>query len=282
MSGVAFTDFACMEREGWGDAATARAYADGFAAASAQHAPHLARAVRARPGIRALDLCCGHGVVAEGLAAAGAQVTGLDFSPAMLALARERVPGTMLVEGDAADLPFEDASFDAVTIGLGLPHVPEPGRVLAEARRVLRPRGRIAFTAWCGPERSFAWRTVFGAIAEHGDAAVALPAGPDATALSDDGAARAALERAGFVEPRVDVIESVWTLDDPCALFDLFHDGTVRGAALLRAQPEPALRAIRAAIAGAIRRELGPGGPWRVPVPAAMATATATARGPKS
>ena len=147
---------------------------------------------------------------------------------------------------------------------------------------MLRPRGRIAFTVWCGPERSFAWRTVFGAIAEHGDAAVALLAGPDATALSDEGAARAALEQAGFVEPRVEVIESVWTLDDPCALFDLFHDGTVRGAVLLRTQPEPALQVIRAAIAGAIRRELGPGGPWRVPVPAAMATAMATRRGPGS
>ncbi|MGB6229778.1 MAG: methyltransferase domain-containing protein, partial [Litorimonas sp.] len=96
--------FVAMEREGWADTATAQAYADGFSEASAQHVPHLVRAVGAGPGMRALDLCCGHGIVAEGLVAAGAEVTALDFSPAMLVLARERVPEATFMEGDAGNL----------------------------------------------------------------------------------------------------------------------------------------------------------------------------------
>lgn len=202
-------------------------------------------------------------------------MTGLDFSPAMLALARQRVPAAELIEGDAADLPFPDASFDAVTIGLGIPHVPDPHAVLAEARRVFMPGGRIAFTVWCGPDRSFVWRTVFDAIAKHGDPAIALPPAPDATVLADETMAQAALELAGFGDVAHAAIDSAWTVDDPAAPFDLFHDGTVRGAALLRPQPERAKRAIREAIADAVRSELGSDGPWRVPIPAAMASATA-------
>ncbi|PZX11884.1 methyltransferase family protein [Palleronia aestuarii] len=270
-----FADFAAMERIGWGDADTARAYASGFAAATAQHVPFLISAVHARVGAHVLDLCCGHGIVARGLVEAGAKVTGLDFSPAMLAMARERVPEAELIEGDAADLPFADGTFEAVTIGLGMPHVPDPDAVLREARRVLKPGGRIAFTVWCGPEHSFAWRTVFGAIAEHGDPSVVLPAGPYATALSIEPHARFVLTEAGFADIQVEQIDSSWTVDDPGAPFDLFHDGTVRGAALLRAQPERAKQAIRAAIAETVRRDLGPHGPWRIPIPASMASGTA-------
>ena len=166
-----YAAFATMERDGWSDVGTARAHA----AASAQHARSLVRAVRACSGTRALDPCCGHGVVCEGLAAVGADVTGLDLSPAMLTMARDRVPAaelspamlTMardrvpaaeLIEGDAPALPFADASLEAVTIGLDLPHAPDPDRVLAEAGRVLASGGRIGPTCWPGPERYVAMR----------------------------------------------------------------------------------------------------------------------------
>ncbi|MEI4235141.1 class I SAM-dependent methyltransferase [Roseovarius sp. D22-M7] len=126
--------------------------------------PHLVAAVNAGPDTDALDLCCGHGNVSAALVAAGARVTGLDFSAAMLELARAAVPGLQFVHGDAMRLSFPDASFDAVTIGFGMPHVPQPRRVIAQARRVLRPGGRIAFSTWCGPEVDGAFGYVFGAI----------------------------------------------------------------------------------------------------------------------
>ncbi len=117
--------------------------------------------------IQALDLCCGHGIVTAGLVAEGAYVTGLDFSLSLLGMARAAVPKTPFVEGDAMNLTFDIATFDAVTIGFGMPHVPDPPKVLSEARRVLRPSGRLAFAVWCGPEVDTALGYVFGAIEAH-------------------------------------------------------------------------------------------------------------------
>ena len=121
----------------WAEPGVAGAYASWFSKASDMVVPHLVSAVAAGSDTDALDLCCGHGNVSAGLVATGARVTGLDFSAAMLGLARAGVPGARFVDGDAIQLSFPDASFDAVTIGFGMPHVPDPPRVLAEARRVL-------------------------------------------------------------------------------------------------------------------------------------------------
>lgn len=93
--------FAELEKREWSDPAVAGAYAEGFAHASDMVAPHLASAVSADPGTEALDLCCGHGSVSAALLARGAQVTGLDFSPAMLSIARSKAPGATFIEGDA-------------------------------------------------------------------------------------------------------------------------------------------------------------------------------------
>jgi demethylmenaquinone methyltransferase/2-methoxy-6-polyprenyl-1,4-benzoquinol methylase len=62
----------------------------------------------------------------------------------MLERARRKAPAIDWVEGDALALPFADGSFDAVTIGFGLRNLADPARGLAELRRVLRPRGRVA------------------------------------------------------------------------------------------------------------------------------------------
>ena len=267
--------FVATEREGWADAATARAYSDGFSEASAQHVPHLVRAVRAGPGTRALDLCCGHGIVAEGLAAAGCAVTMLDFSPVMLEMARARVPSARAIEGDAGRLPFADAAFDAATMGFGLPHLPDPAAALAEAHRVLRPGARFAGSCWLPAEESLGLGAVFRAIAAHGDLSVALPPGPAMNAFADPDHAFPALEAAGFADPRIRIVASHWEADDPGAPFDLFDRGTARGGALLGPQPQTARRAIRAAVAAQVRAALGEGPCWRIPIPAAIVSARA-------
>ena len=78
---------------------------------------------------------------ARGHLAGRADVTGLDFSPAMVALARANVLGLRFLEG--GDLPFDDAIFDGVTMGFGMHHVPYTERVMAEARRVLKPDDKL-------------------------------------------------------------------------------------------------------------------------------------------
>ena len=267
--------FAELERREWSEPSVAGAYASGFARASDMVVPHLVAAVKAGPETDALDLCCGHGNVSAGLVAAGARVTGLDFSAAMLELARKAVSTARFVQGDAMNLAFPNASFDAVTIGFGMPHVPEPSRVLAEARRVLRPGGRIAFSTWCGPEVDGAFGYVFGAIGAHGSPDIVLPPGPGANDYADPEIAFPVLEAAGFGDFTCDSVPSCWQVDDPGLAFEFFRDGTARGGALLRPQPEANAQAIRAAVVARVRMNHGEGPEWTVPMPAVVISARA-------
>jgi demethylmenaquinone methyltransferase/2-methoxy-6-polyprenyl-1,4-benzoquinol methylase len=100
----------------------------------------------AGPGATVLDVATGTGAVArELLAQKGCTVVGLDQSPQMLAEARRRLPADVkLVEGHAEQLPFPDAAFDALTFTYLLRYVEDPGAVLRELARVVRPGGTIA------------------------------------------------------------------------------------------------------------------------------------------
>lgn len=267
--------FAALEKREWADAGLAQSYARVFAQAADMVVPHLVKGVEAGIGTKVLDLCCGHGNVASGLVSAGAHVTGLDFSPAMLDMARDAVPDAQFVEGDAMDLAFDDAVFDAVTIGFGMPHVPEPPQVLAEARRVLRPGGRLAFSVWCGPEVDTALAYVFGAIGQHGSPDIALPPGPGANDYADPALAYPVLEAAGFSDCHQSIVASEWRVDDPGAPYDFFREGTARGGAMLRPQPSENAAAIRAAVVAKVLDKHGPGPKWNVPIPAVVTVAVA-------
>jgi demethylmenaquinone methyltransferase/2-methoxy-6-polyprenyl-1,4-benzoquinol methylase len=97
-----------------------------------------------QPGDRVLDACCGTGDLAVAAEREGGYVTGLDFSTAMLERARRKSGTVTWLEGDLLALPFDDASFDAATVGFGMRNVSDLGAGLAELRRVLRPGGRLA------------------------------------------------------------------------------------------------------------------------------------------
>ena len=100
---------------------------------------------RIPPGSGVLDVATGTGAVASRLLRRGCTVTGLDQSPGMLRVARARLGDRVrFVEGRAESLPFEDASFDALTFTYLLRYVDEPGDVLRELARVVRPGGTMA------------------------------------------------------------------------------------------------------------------------------------------
>ncbi|WP_153732216.1 demethylmenaquinone methyltransferase [Sporosarcina obsidiansis] len=100
-----------------------------------------------QPGAKALDVCCGTGDWTVALAEAAGptgEVVGLDFSANMLDSARTKTasyPNLTLLQGNAMSLPFDDNSFDYVTIGFGLRNVPDYLTVLKEMHRVLKPGG---------------------------------------------------------------------------------------------------------------------------------------------
>lgn len=95
----------------------------------------LERAVAALPPATTLDVACGTGFLTRHL---GGEITGLDQSERMLAVARDRLPHARLIMGDALALPFADDAFDRVFTGHFYGHLEtaERGRFLAEARRV--------------------------------------------------------------------------------------------------------------------------------------------------
>ena len=104
------------------------------------------------PGMAFLDAGCGSGMAAQIAASRGARISGLDASEAMLAIARQRVPEGTFGCSDLETLPFADASFDAVNGFNSFQYAGNPGRALAEARRVTKPGGRVAIVTWGPPE----------------------------------------------------------------------------------------------------------------------------------
>ena len=108
---------------------------------------------RVGPGSRALDVATGTGDLAIELSSRGAQVVGLDFSERMLELARAKAPGIEFVQGNALELPYADASFDAVTVGFGARNFSDLERGLGELARVTRPGGRVVILEITSPQR---------------------------------------------------------------------------------------------------------------------------------
>ena len=157
------------------------------------------------PGDRVLDAACGTGDLAIIAAKAGAIVTGLDFSEAMLERARRKSTDIEWIRGDLLALPFEDDTFDSATVGFGIRNVADLPGSIAELRRVLRPGGRLAIleiTRPRGPLRIFysLWfdRIVplLGKVLPGGEAYTYLPASVRRFPGPDDLAA----QMAGFTE----------------------------------------------------------------------------------
>jgi demethylmenaquinone methyltransferase/2-methoxy-6-polyprenyl-1,4-benzoquinol methylase len=142
----------------------------------------VVRLVRPQPGQRALDLCCGTGDLARALARRGAQVAALDFSEPMLETAVRRQSGIpseepeaschascitqhaspppLFIRGDAQRIPFQDNSFDIVTVGYGLRNLANWETGLSEMRRVAKPGGCLVVLDFGKPDNAL-WRGLY-------------------------------------------------------------------------------------------------------------------------
>jgi demethylmenaquinone methyltransferase/2-methoxy-6-polyprenyl-1,4-benzoquinol methylase len=126
----------------------------------------VVRLAQVQNGEKALDLCCGTGDLAFGLARTGAQVTGLDFTQAMLDVAESRSRSLALpqpvtfIQGDAQKIPFADESFQIVTVGYGLRNLSSWETGLREMLRVAKPGGRLLVLEFGKPENAL-WRWVY-------------------------------------------------------------------------------------------------------------------------
>ena len=128
------------------------------------------RAVGPRAGETILDVAAGTGTSSASLARNGASVVAADFSEGMIEVGRRRQadnPFVRFVQADATALPFDDDTFDAVTISFGLRNIVDPRAALAEFYRVTKPGGRVVVCEFSQPPLA-AVRAGYGAYLRYG------------------------------------------------------------------------------------------------------------------
>jgi ubiquinone/menaquinone biosynthesis C-methylase UbiE len=167
--------------------------------------------VDAHAGMRVIDLACGPGTLSRHLAKSvspGGEVVGVDLAPGMIELARASIPGARFEVMDIERLEFADGSFDAAVCGHGLQFAPDLAAALSEARRVLRPDGRLAASVPVEETNDSVW-TVLDTVIDRW-----LPPAPQAPDRNPTRAAVADVHRfgqaaldAGFATALVEVIE---------------------------------------------------------------------------
>jgi ubiquinone/menaquinone biosynthesis C-methylase UbiE len=174
----------------------------------------LLELARLQPGERVLDAACGTGVVARAASSrvgARGHVTGVDFNPGMLEVARATADGAGQAiawqEGNLEALPFRDGSFDVVLCQQGLQFCPDKAAAVSELRRVLRDGGRLALSVWRDIGHCPYMLVVTGALAHHVGAEASQRMSAPCSFGSAD-ALRAVLRQVGFkdVQIRIDVL----------------------------------------------------------------------------
>jgi SAM-dependent methyltransferase len=241
-------DFARFEHAGW--QRVADKYDSAWSSLTRQFVSHLINAAQVSPGMSLLDVACGPGYVSAAVKQLGAVSTGIDFSERMIAIARGMFPDISFIQGDAQALQFPNSSFDRVLSNFGLLHMSHPERACAEACRVLKPKGRFAFSVWAGPDKSPGAKIVNDAIEAHADLDVGLPEGPPRYLFGESEECRKALEQSGFdgesMTYETRTVE--WHLPTASYFFETERNAGVRTAGLLARQSPERLDAIRIAI----------------------------------
>jgi SAM-dependent methyltransferase len=184
------------------------------------------------PGARVLDAACGAGYPALAAAARVApdgRVIGTDLSLAMVEAAARRASARGLSnlsirQMDAEHLDFGNATFDAVTNVYGLMFSPDPIGALVEARRVLKPGGRLAIVVWDKFEESPFFHVITTVARPLLGLAIPDASLPGPFRFASTGALDEVLQRAGFSDCRIDALRMTFTCDSVDEYVGVFRD----------------------------------------------------------
>lgn len=240
-------DFSKLEYEGW--QRVADQYNDHWAHLTRQFIEPLLNAAGVSKGKKVLDVACGTGIVSDEIMTRQASPVGIDFAPEMVKKAQQAYSHIEFLLGDAQQLPFDDASFDCVVMNFGMLHLPQPMLAMKEAYRVLRPKGRYAFTVWASAEKSPAAKVMKDAKEKFADMNVPMPEAPPYDYFEDKENCISFLGQAGF-DTQTLIYETLlvtWVVPTAGFLFDAELNAGVRNAAFLRQQTPEDLKKIKLA-----------------------------------
>jgi ubiquinone/menaquinone biosynthesis C-methylase UbiE len=246
-------------------AAAAELYESQFVPALfAEWAPRLVDAAAVAPGQRVLDVACGTGIVARTVADAQrgrGRVVGLDLNTAMLDVARRVRPELDWRQGDAAKLPFADASFDVALCQMAFMFFPDRAQVLREMARVVAVGGTVAFSVPARLDVQPAYAPFVAMAARH--------AGAEATGLlgtyfasGDLDELRALVEQAGLA----DVTTRTYQGTVRCPSIDAFVATEVESTPLRERITDPVYAAIRDGAREVLRPFTRPDGTAEIPL----------------
>ena len=266
-------EFKAFEAEGW--SARAGSYDRLMGRVTERVAEALLDQAGVGPGHRVLDVATGTGVVAAAAVARGAEVTGVDISEAMLAVARARVPEASFAQADAENLGL-DGRFDVLVAGFLINHLPHPERAAASWADALMPGGRLVLSLWDRPERNRLFGLIGDAIGalEHD----AVPAGPDPYRFAAHGELEALLAGAGLAEPGAGTLRFDQPVEGADQLWEGLLGGSVRSAARVPAPSEAARARARERLHALAERECRRGDRLAVPVCVTLGRAVSPAR----
>ena len=240
------------------------------------YAADLAGRLTVPPGGRVLEIACGTGIATERLRAAlpeDVEIVATDLNEAMLDFARNKrgdLANLRYQVADALDLPFEDASFDAVICQFGIMFFPDKAAGAREAARVLKPGGTYAFNVWDSLDRNPVFKVAQDTLSRYFDgdppAFLLIPFGYHAL-----DPIKALLQGAGFGSPDINVVPTV--VERPSAR-DVAR-GAVEGNPGIHdihARATAPAEEIVEAVAAALRENFGDA-PLRTPLQAIVLTA---------
>lgn len=247
-----------MMRNQWSH--SARTWAemhDAFSAASKDVTLAIVQAGGLGPGMHVLDLAGGPGepaLTAAKCVEPGGSVTCTDLTQEMVdaASANARKLGLTNMsfrQADMENIPFANESFDRVTCRFGIMFCPDPIRALTEIHRVLKPRGRAAFTVWAPQSENPMFAVAGNVLAAHG---LVQPPPPNALTpftFAEPGSLSAKLREVGYSDVSEDPLELTWAWPTPPDGHIEFMKATQPATKdALEAAPEAVLAEIRAAM----------------------------------